>query len=110
MLATVLVVRLFIHPKSDVRRVLGSRMLLVPAFDPTNVDSPTLSIAFLAIHVVAIANLLTIRSVDDQFQLCPRRIGSLKLPGPFVLLALALFSFASCALCLTLAVGARGVR
>ena len=85
-------------------------MLLVAAFDPTNVDSPTLSIAFLALHVVAIANLLTIRSVGDQFQFRPRQICCLILPGPFVLLALALFSFASCALRLALAVGVRGVR
>ena len=75
--------------------MVAGRMLLTTVLDATDVHSAALPIALVALHVVAVADFLSVWCMCDQLQLGPRQKGGLKrLAALSTFLSLAAFALA----------------
>ena len=83
-------VKLLLHLWSVVEQVLARGMLLSASLDTANVNSAAFAIAFLTLHVVAVADLLSIWGVRQQLQLCLWKERSLVGLGSLSFLSLLL--------------------
>ena len=94
MLGAIFSVRLLLHLESVVERVLARGMLLPASLNTANVHSAAFAIALFPLHVVAVADLLSIWGVCQELQFCSRKERGLEGFGPFSFLSF-LLSFAS---------------
>ena len=69
--------------------MLEGRVILLTTSDSANMDPVALTIALLALHVIAIADLLAIWGVSYQLQLGARQIAGLALIFSFLAFALS---------------------